>query len=234
MTEDVYQRARELDFDRTMAAAFAKAPASLFAVIAFQGELGAIRAKVTDPITFEIRHLWWREAIEAVEKGEVRKHPVVEALGPAIRGGEADPKALTQMVEARFGEFSQTAKDFETFIDARRTFLAPFFAATLKTLGKDEREGELDAFLAFDVLGCLRNLAFYRQKGIHPFQGRVNGETIARLLEPKPKNPYFKGLRALGEWHFKRQEKAGFEPKPERDPETHPTKILKLWASRWR
>lgn len=230
----MYKLARQLDYDRTLAASYAKAPDALYALLAFQGELGAIRAKVSDPLTFEMRLIWWREALEGLSKDQLRKHPIILALAPHIKYGELDLDLLIVMVETRFREFFEPAKDFPDFIEQRRSFLQPFYMNTYLAFREDDTPENFAAFLAFDIIGCLQNLDFYRQKEIIPFREKIESAALENLLKigPKTLSPYFRGLRALALWHHKRLLKIEFKPANIKFPTQHPGKIFALWRSK--
>lgn len=222
-----------MDYDRTLAASYARAPEALYALLAFQGELGSIRQKVSDPITFEMRLMWWREALEGIEKDQIRKHPVMLGLEPHIRAGALDTDLLVVMVEHRFKEFFEPARNFDDFIEARRLFLQPYYMNTYLALRDEDTAENFAAFVAFDVIGCLQNLDFYRTKEIIPFKGQVDRGAVEALLESEPKtlSPYFRGLRALALWHYKRLVRVNFAPGQLKTAHQHPGKVLALWRS---
>ncbi len=230
----MYKLARQMDYDRTLAANYARAPAALYALIAFQAELGAIRGKVSDPITFEMRLMWWREAIKGVTRDQTRKHPIMMALAPHIRLGELDEGALDVMVQNRFSEFFEPAKNFQAFVEGRRNFLQPFYANTCLALGREENLDAFNVFLAFDVLGCLQHQAYYKALGITPFDGDPDQPLIKEILQVDAKTLclYFQGLRALAIWHFKRLEKVSFNMETAKAPKHHPGKIIALWGAK--
>ncbi|WGF89674.1 phytoene/squalene synthase family protein [Marinivivus vitaminiproducens] len=77
------------DPDRFLASLFAGSQAreALFALYAFDLEVGRIAEITSQPMTGLIRLQWWREALDEIRAGSVRRHPVVEGLaaaGPAL------------------------------------------------------------------------------------------------------------------------------------------------------
>lgn len=77
------------DPDRFLAALFAPAGVreGLFALYAFDLEVGRVAEITSQPMTGLIRLQWWRESLDELRAGTVRRHPVVEALaaaGPAL------------------------------------------------------------------------------------------------------------------------------------------------------
>jgi len=225
---DIYKASRRLDFDRTLAANLAKAPEALYALNVYNAELGNIRAKVSDPITFEIRLMWWRDAMDDLEKRKVRKHPLVEALYKHTIKNSLFEDMLALMAEHRFSEFQETAPNFKEFVESRRYFLQPYYLNTVIAFEGDEDDDDCSAFVALDLLSTLQNLEFYRVRGIQLFEGPVELGAIEALLNKNPKTKYFKSLKILAGYNFKHLKKVGFGEKINL---ARPGKILKLWLS---
>jgi phytoene synthase len=78
--------ARDHERDRWLATLFAPEAARphLQALIAFDHELGGLRARVRDPRAGEIRLVWWREALTGERPGEALGHPIAASLLEAI------------------------------------------------------------------------------------------------------------------------------------------------------
>ncbi len=92
---------RDHDRARYLTTLYAPAAArpQLWALHAFNIELTRIGDIVSEPMIGEIRLAWWRETIDALYAGTVRKHPVVEALSSLTT---CVPKALLyNMIDAR-------------------------------------------------------------------------------------------------------------------------------------
>lgn len=229
----IFETARRLDYDRTLAAGYARAGESLLTLIAYNGELGAIRTKVTDPITHEIRLLWWKEAIEDLAKDKVRKHPLVQDLQKAINLGELDPDMLVVMAEGRYQEFQEPAQTFDDFIEARRSFLQAHYMNTILALRMDEIEADQSAFLGFDLLGCLAARHFYQGQGIVLFHGAPDWDKIQKPLRAKTSHSYFQALQALSDWYLKHLKKSESRGRSFEVSAQHPGKILSLWRKKW-
>jgi phytoene synthase len=109
-TDDLDDRVRQADPDRWLASRFIADPASRADVVALYAlniELAHIAEAVREPLMGEIRLTWWREAIEELFAGRPpRRHPVVEALAPAIRRGALPAAPLETMIEARFADLA--------------------------------------------------------------------------------------------------------------------------------
>jgi NADH dehydrogenase [ubiquinone] 1 alpha subcomplex assembly factor 6 len=62
-----------------------RARPGLWAIAAFDWEVGRIPALVSEPMMGSIRRQWWRDAWSEIAAGTPRRHPVVEALAEAYR-----------------------------------------------------------------------------------------------------------------------------------------------------
>jgi phytoene synthase len=111
---------RRADRDRFLVTLFAPAAAreALFALYAFNHEVAKVRETVSEPMLGQVRLQWWREAIDGLYAGKVRRHPVVEALAETRRFAP--------------GGWSRT--EFERLIDAREFDLAGRAPADLAEL----------------------------------------------------------------------------------------------------
>ncbi len=229
----ILAEARKLDYDGTLAAVRAKAPEALFALLAFNGELEAIRRKTSDPIIFEMRLLWWREAIADFENRKVRKHPIAEALARAVMRNELDEGLLDVMIARKFAEFREPEKDFKTFLKTRAFDLETLYMNCFLALRGEEEEADFAAFRAFDAVRIWRALPFFEALGLTPFKGKPEAKGVATLLSAGEGagTRYFKNLNTLAGWHFKRLEKAGFKPENLKPDRHHPGKFFALWRT---
>jgi NADH dehydrogenase [ubiquinone] 1 alpha subcomplex assembly factor 6 len=90
--------------DRYLATLFAPAGVreALFALYAFDHEIGKVRHVVSQPMAGLIRLQWWREALDALEAGRPPPaHPVAEALAAALRGSDPVRHRLDRAIDAR-------------------------------------------------------------------------------------------------------------------------------------
>lgn len=114
---DLDAQVRSADPDRWLASRFVgdlQARADLIALYAFEAELAAIPARVSQPLLAEMRLRWWADQMDGVFAGEPRKgHPVLEALSAAVvrRGLERAP--LEALIEARIAGVHGAAPDLE-------------------------------------------------------------------------------------------------------------------------
>lgn len=97
---------READFGRYAATLFAPAEARphLFALYAFDAELGRVRDLVSEPMPGELRLQWWRDALENPERADVVSHPVARALHAAANYGKLPIDALLGLIDARIDD----------------------------------------------------------------------------------------------------------------------------------
>ncbi len=93
---------RRRDPDRYLSSRYA-APghrAGLVALYAFESELAAIPAKVSEPTLGAMRFQWWRDALEAISaSGPVPAHEVTGGLAAAIEAATLAPGALQRMID---------------------------------------------------------------------------------------------------------------------------------------
>lgn len=159
--------------DRYLATLFAPAVAreALFALYAFDHEIGKVRHVVSQPMAGLIRLQWWRDALDAIDAGRPPAHPVALALQiglDAARGCRArleaaldarereledpppaDLKALEQQLEGSSAAIVQAAlvilgtTDAATLEVGRKIGLVVGLADRLRSLEADLREGRM-------------------------------------------------------------------------------------------
>lgn len=163
---------REQAPDRYLATLFAPQDAreALFALYAFDHEIGKVRRVVSQPMAGLIRLQWWRQALEAIAAGWPPAQPVAQALHRALgdratirarleaaidaREGELEEPpptlpALEQRLEATSSGITQAALEILDSADpaaleaGRRVGLTVGLADLLRTLELDLRHGRL-------------------------------------------------------------------------------------------
>ncbi len=94
---------RRLDHDRYLTALLAPADrrAALTALYAFNAEIARIRETVSEPMLGQIRLQWWREAIEAIPRGDVHGHEAIVALAGTWTADEFPTAKFTALIDAR-------------------------------------------------------------------------------------------------------------------------------------
>ncbi len=90
--------------------------ADLIALYAFEAELMAIPARVTQPLLAEMRYVWWREQMDGVFAGIARKgHPVLEALTDVVARHRLDGAPFDALIEAHIGRVHGAPHDLDAF-----------------------------------------------------------------------------------------------------------------------
>jgi phytoene synthase len=131
----------------------------LIALAAFAGEIARIAAVVHEPMAGEIRLQWWRDALEALERGEKSGHPVADAVG-AARMRHRLPKGLLHgIIDAHtIGLYEERLADDP----ALRSFLAKtegaMFTLGLRILGRSDATAQEAADAAGRAYGLARVL----------------------------------------------------------------------------
>ncbi len=90
--------------------------ADLIVLYAFEAELMAIPARVTQPLLAEMRYVWWREQLDGVFAGMARKgHPVLEALTDIVTRHGLDRASFDALIEAHIGRVHGEPHDLDAF-----------------------------------------------------------------------------------------------------------------------
>jgi phytoene synthase len=101
---DLDARVRAADFDRWASSRLvgdATVRADLISLYAFEAELEAIPAKVSQPLLAEMRFTWWLDQMDGVFSGAPRKgHPVLERLSAAVVRAALDRSAFDRLIGA--------------------------------------------------------------------------------------------------------------------------------------
>jgi phytoene synthase len=119
MGEAVRSAARELDYDRYLAALLAPAHArdGLMALAAFHGEIARIPLTVREPGVGDIRLQWWRDAL-AVPAGTATGNPVADAMRNVVRAQALPVDKLVAMIDAYGTELEAGALTTAAAVDA--------------------------------------------------------------------------------------------------------------------
>jgi 15-cis-phytoene synthase len=106
---------RRVDPDRWLASRFVADPAArarVVALYAFDHELARAGAVTSNPLTAEIRLVWWREALDEIFQGRPpRRHPAVEALAEAVRACGLTRELFEETIEARIAVLEAPVAD---------------------------------------------------------------------------------------------------------------------------
>jgi phytoene synthase len=110
---------RAADIDRWLSSRFVadlRLRADLIALYAFEAELMAIPARVTQPLLAEMRYVWWREQMDGVFAGIARKgHPVLEALTDVVARHTLDRAPFDALIDAHIGRVHGEPHDLDAF-----------------------------------------------------------------------------------------------------------------------
>ena len=116
---DLDAAVRAADIDRWLASRFVadeRARADLIALYAFEAELMAIPARVTQPLLAEMRYAWWRDQMDGVFSNSPRVgHPVLEALTAAVARHALPRAPFEALIEAHIGRVHGEAHDLDAF-----------------------------------------------------------------------------------------------------------------------
>jgi NADH dehydrogenase [ubiquinone] 1 alpha subcomplex assembly factor 6 len=161
---------RRLDHDRYLCALFA--PASdrprLLALYAFNLEVARVREIVSEPVIGQMRLQWWRDALDEIANGNVRAHPVAQALARAVEGRPVRAELLERLLAARELDLGE---DPPPDLAALESYAADTSSALLQAgldlLGVDDaaaREAARQVGLAWSLMGLLRAVPFHARR----------------------------------------------------------------------
>lgn len=165
------EQVRRNDPDRFVTAMFAPADRreDLFALYAFNSEISRIRDSVTEPMMGHIRLQWWRDALDRLERGELRHHPVADTLGTVISRRGLKRKLIDQLIDAR--EFDLENRAPATMGELKRYVeqsSANLVLLALQTLGADSGAAHLAGRhigMVWALTGLLRAVPVHARAG---------------------------------------------------------------------
>lgn len=165
---------REQDHDRylTLYIAPEASKDALFAILAFNQEVAKTRESVSEPTMGAIRLQWWREALEGIEAGTPRSHPVVEALSKAHMASPLPLSDLVTIIDAREMDVYDSAPEkLSDLIAYARGTAGVLNRVTLQVLDSmvDQRHAQAaeDIGTAWGLLGIVRAIAFHASAQRH-------------------------------------------------------------------
>lgn len=134
---------RTADIDRWLSSRFVAdggLRADLIALYAFEAELMAIPARVTQPLLAEMRYVWWREQMDGVFAGVARKgHPVLEALTDVVARHGLERAPFDALIEAHIGRVHGEPHDLDAF------YVGPMQVAVKVLAGPDLDDAVIEA-----------------------------------------------------------------------------------------
>jgi phytoene synthase len=157
---------RKADYDRYLAALFAPAAlrVHLFALYAFNHEIARIAESVSQPMAGLIRLQWWRDAIDEIYEGAVRRHDVAQALAATIKARSLPRDMFDILIDARESDLDETPfadlDQLEAYADATS---GGVMRLALRILGAGDARDEAaqQAGIAYALTGLLRALPFH-------------------------------------------------------------------------
>lgn len=140
---DLDAQVRAADRDRWLSSRFVSDPearADLLALYAFEAEVAAVPARVSQPMLAEMRLTWWSEQMEGVFAGSPRKgHPVLEALALAVRRRGLERPPLEALIGAQIDRAYRRPHELEDL------FVGPVLAAVQVLTGAPHADAVADA-----------------------------------------------------------------------------------------
>lgn len=160
---------RRHDHDRYLTALFlpAERRAAALALYAFNLEIARTREIVSEPLLGQIRLQWWRETIEVLFAGTPREHPVVDALGAAIRMHDLPREGLEGLIDAREADLEDgpppDLETLETYAAQTSGELSALVMQTLDGGGESTMTAARGVGTAWAIIGLARAVGFHAQ-----------------------------------------------------------------------
>jgi phytoene synthase len=131
----------------------------LIALAAFAGEIARIPAVVHEPMAGEVRLQWWRDALEAVGRGEKSGHPVADALGAAQIRHRLPKGLLHGIIDAHtVGLYEEPLVDDAALWSFLVKTEGAMFSLGLRVLGRSDPASQSAADAAGRAYGLARVL----------------------------------------------------------------------------
>jgi phytoene synthase len=142
---DLDGEVRRVDPDRWLASRFIADPAVRAGVVtlyAFDHELARAGAVTSNPLTAEIRLVWWREALDEIFAGRpVRRHPTAEALAAVVGAHDLPREPFEAMIEARIKVLEAPVMDTAGALGWARAAQGVLARLAAEVLGAGEEAG---------------------------------------------------------------------------------------------
>ncbi len=196
LPETLAESLRQHDRDRYLTILFAPAErrAALTALYAFNFEVAKTREIVREPLLGRIRLQWWREAIDAIYRGQQpRQHEVVEPLAAAIRAYDLTRYHFDRLIDAREADLADeppaSLAALETYAEDTASRLVRLALEILDARGAEAGEAGRRVGIAWALIGLIRALpvqARLRRLSLPADLIAESGLDVARFLELKP------------------------------------------------
>jgi len=164
---------RRADPDRFISALYAPAEkrGALFALYAFNAELAAVRDRIREPMSGEIRLQWWRDVLaDPDDPAPAGGYPVAVALLEAVRQHRLPIETFRNMIEARlfdlYDDPMPTRTDLEGYCGETASALIQLSALVLDADAAGRTAGLAGhAGCAQAMTGLLLLLSIHRRRG---------------------------------------------------------------------
>jgi len=133
---------------------------ALATLFAFNLEVARVRETVSETMLGEIRLQWWRDALDGIEAGTPRHHPVVQGLARTIATHDLPRALFDRLIDARARDLDDspfvTVREQEDYLDATNGGLM-VLAGRILGAGDRASEATLRAIgLAHGLTGLMR------------------------------------------------------------------------------
>jgi phytoene synthase len=159
---------RRHDSDRYLTALFAPPShrADLFALYAFNLEIARAREMVREPMVGRMRLQWWRDSIEGIYAGSVRRHAIVEPLAHAIARHDLSRTTLDRLIDARESDMiDEPPADLPALVAYAEATASSLIELAVAIVGKGDaiRAGPAarSIGIAWSLIGLLRAVPFH-------------------------------------------------------------------------
>ncbi|MBL4741058.1 MAG: squalene/phytoene synthase family protein [Sneathiella sp.] len=203
----VAQEARQYDHDRWMVALFAPAHLreNLYSLLAFNSEISRIRETVSEPMIGDIRLQWWREALESLEQGTPKSHPVMDALACVQKQTSWAFKVMQDMIDARSTDLDAAPihDDAGLLVYAGGTggLLQQLLASVIHPeFNETDKDAAFRAGRSFALVGVLRAIPFHARNDLLllPHSRLANeGLTTETVFQAENRNSFLKIVEEL-------------------------------------
>jgi len=199
---------RRYDPDRFLTALFAPADRreDLFALYAFNLEVAKTREVVSEPLLGRIRLQWWREAIDEIYAGSLRRHEVAEPLAGAIRRHGVPRALFDRLIDAREFDLEDTAPAtlaaLEDYAEATGGALVELALHILGAAGPAALAAGRRAGTAWALTGLARAVPFHARARRQYLPAEVMAEAGASerdLFELRASAPLAEAVRQVAE-----------------------------------
>jgi phytoene synthase len=162
------EQLRRFDPDRYLTALFAPPSrrADLFALYAFNLEIARAREMVREPIMGRMRLQWWRDSIDGIYAGSIRRHAIVEPLARAIARHDLPRATLDRLIDARETDMADEPPiDLPALVTYAEATASSLIELALVIVGKGDaaRAGPAarPVGIAWSLIGLLRAVPFH-------------------------------------------------------------------------